>query len=111
MQTATLPVPKVSRAIAAAVVQVGGYTPAASTSAVITGLAVTNTSGTLRTVKVSLYDGANDTYLAFNAQIGVGDTLIVGGDGARFTLITGWSIRVIADAGTVDAAMSVTEYT
>jgi hypothetical protein len=110
MQTATVVTPKVSRAVSTVVTQIGGYSPAAATAAIVTSLVVTNTSAATRTVKVSLYDGTNDTYLAFNAPIAVGDSLMVGGANAKFTLTTGWSVRVVADAAQVDVSMCVTEF-
>lgn len=110
MQSVTVVSPKVSRNVGTSVVQIGGYSPASS--AIVTSLMVANTSGGTILVKVSLYDGANDTYLAFNMPIAVGDSLSIGGEWAKFTLIAGWSIRVISNTATsCDASMCVTEFT
>ncbi len=112
MQVATIVSPKVSRSIGTALTQVGGYTPAGATGAIVSCISVCNTSGAAVTVQVTVFDGANDTNLAFNAPVAVGDSLVLGGGLLKVTLVNGWSIRVKSSAVTsVDAVVSVTEFT
>lgn len=111
MQNVAIVAPKVSRNIGVAATQIGGYSPAAGVSAIVSSLTVCNTNTSVVNVKVSLFDGTNDTYVAFNAPVAVGDTLMIGGADAKFTLLNGWSIRVLSTIATsVDAAMCVTEF-
>ncbi len=71
-----------------------------------------NTSGAAVTVQVTVFDGANDTNLAFNAPVAIGDTLVLGGENLKIMLVSGWSIRVKSSAVTsVDAVLGVTEFT
>ena|SRR5882724_5079710 len=110
MQVATIVSPKVSRAIGTALTQVGGYSPASS--AIVSCIVVCNTSGAAVTVQVTVFDGANDTNLAFNAPVAVGDSLVLGGGTLKIMLVSGWSIRVKSSAVTsVDATLGVTEFT
>lgn len=110
MQTVTIVSPKVSRAIGTAFTQVGAYTPASS--AIVTGLSVCNISGASVNVTVTIYDGTNDTNIAFATPCAVGDSVLVGAEWFKFTLINGWSIRVKSSvAASVDAAMFVSEFT
>src|SRR5882724_1266986 len=107
MQSVTIVSPKVSRSIGTAFVQVGGYSPA-SGGAIVSGLSVCNTSGSSVNVTVTVFDGANDTNLTFATPCAVGDTLLLGADWFKFTLVAGWSIRVKSSAVTsVDVAMFV----
>mgnify|MGYP001616043135 CR=1 FL=1 len=63
-------------------------------------------------VTVTVFDGANDTNLAFAAPVAAGDSLVMGGEWFKFTLVAGWSIRVKSSAAaSVDASMFVTEFT
>lgn len=110
MQSVTIVSPKVSRSIGTAFVQVGAYSPASS--AIVACIIVANTSGAAVTVTVTVFDGTNDTNLAFNAPVAVGDSLVLGGENLKIMLVTGWSIRVKSSAATsVDATLSVTEFT
>jgi hypothetical protein len=110
MQSTTIVSPKVSRAVGTSATQVGAYSPASS--AIVTGLSVCNISGAAVNVTVTVFDGTNDTNLAFATPVAVGDSLLLGADWFKFTLISGWSIRVKSSAAaSVDAAMFVTEFT
>jgi len=110
MQTVTIVSPKVSRAIGTVLTQIGGYTPASS--AIATGLSVCNISAGAVNVTVTVYDGANDTNLAFSTPVAIGDSLLLGADWFKFTLVNGWSIRVKSSvAASVDATMFVSEFT
>src|SRR6267142_3420142 len=108
MQSTTIVAPKVSRNIGTAFTQIGAYSPAASTGAIVTGIIVANISAAAVNVTVTLFDGANDTNLAFATPVAIGDSLVVGGEWFKATLVNGWSIRVKSSAATsVDASMFV----
>lgn len=110
MQSVTIVSPKVSRSIGTAFTQVGAYSPASS--AIVTGLSVCNTTGASVNVTITVFDGTNDTNLVFATPCGVGDSILLGADWFKFTLVAGWSIRVKSSAATsVDAAMFVSEFT
>lgn len=110
MQTVTIVSPKVSRAVGTALTQIGGYTPASS--AIATGVSVCNISAGIVNVTVTLFDGTNDTNLVFNTPCAVGDSILVGAEWFKFTLVNGWSIRVKSSvAASIDAAMFVSEFT
>jgi hypothetical protein len=110
MQTSTIVSPKVSRGIGTALTQVGAYSPA--TSCVVTGLCVANISGASVNVTVTVYDGTNDTHLTLATPVAAADSLLLGAEWFKFTLVSGWSIRVSSSvASSVDASMFVTEFT
>lgn len=110
MQTSTIVSPKVSRAVGTAFTAIGAYTP--PTAAIIMGVSVCNISGAACTVTVTVYDGANDTNIAFATPLAAGDTLVLGSNEFRGALVNGWNIRVKSSvAASVDAAMFVTEFT
>lgn len=112
MQTTTIVAPKVSRAVGTAFTQLGGYSPAGSIGAIVSSLVCANLTAGLILVTVTLFDGTNDTSLAFSAPVAVGDSIMVGGADAKFTLVNGWSIRVKSNvAASVDASMCVAEFT
>lgn len=109
MQSTTVVSPKVSRAVGTALTAIGGYSPASA--AIVSGIIVANTSAGAVNVTVTVFDGANDTNLCFATPVAVGDSLIVGGEWFKATLVSGWSIRVKSSvAASVDASMFVTEF-
>lgn len=104
---------KLSRGVGTSATNVGTYTVGASTSAVIVGLTVTNTSGSSITANVYINDvGAANTYIVANAPISSGASLIpVGGD-QKIVLITGDKIFVQSSAASsIDAILSIMEIT
>lgn len=110
MQTATVVNPKYTKNIGTSVVQIGGYTPAAGVAALIASCTVANTSGATIAVKVSVYDGTNDAYVAFNTPISAGDTLVVSAL-SNMSLVNGYYIRVVSSSpASCDAVMCVTEF-
>lgn len=100
-----------SRNIGVSTTAIGAYTVPAATSAVISACRVTNVVATTIVVEVSIYDGVNDYFLAKNAEILPGASLVVCGDGDRDILNTGESVRIKSDTATsMDAVLSVMEY-
>lgn len=109
MQSTTIVAPKVTRAQGVSLAAIGAYSPASS--AIVSSLVLANITGSPITVTCTLFDGTNDTRLVLNAPVAVGDSLMVGGADAKFTLVAGWSIRAAASvASGIDASMCVTEF-
>lgn len=103
---------KISRNIGTSATAIGSYTVGSSTSVVVLGISVANTSANPVTVDVSLYDGANDYYLILDMPIAPGEAGVVAGGEQKVVLITGDQIRVTSSAATsVDAVMSIMEIT
>jgi len=105
---------KMSRNIGTALTAVGGYTVASdsSTTVVVVGLSVSNTSATSVDVEVTLNDGANDFYLVKDAPVNAGSSLVVVGGDQKIVLESGHSIKVNSSASSsVDAIMSIMEIT
>lgn len=112
MQTTTIVAPKVSRAIGTGATAIGGYTPAGAIGAIIAGLSLCNITGSTIKATLDVFDGANATRLALATPIGVGDSLVFGGESFKFTLVNGWNIRATSDtAASIDAVMNVVEFT
>lgn len=104
---------KLSRGIGASPIQVGSYTVAANTTAVVIGVTVTNTSGSAITANVFLQDNAAaNTYIVANAPISSGASLVpIGGD-QKIVMITGDKLWVQSSASnSVDAILSIMEIT
>ena len=105
---------KMSSGIGTALTAVGGYTVPAdsSTTVVVVGLSVANTSASAVDVEVTLNDGATDFYLVKNAPVNSGSSLVVVGGDQKIVLESGHSIKVNSSASSsVDAIMSIMEIT
>lgn len=104
---------KLSRNVGTGAIQIGTYTVAANTTAVVIGVTVTNTSGSAITANVYLQDSTvANTYIVANAPISSGASLVpVGGD-QKIVMITGDKLFVQSSAASsVDAIMSIMEIT
>ncbi len=97
MQTTTIQNPSLSSSLATSV-QTLVATPAASSALIVSALTFCNKSGSPVTVTCSIYNGTSDFYLAYNAPVAVGDTLVLGGENLKITLTNGFSIRGFASA-------------
>jgi hypothetical protein len=104
---------KLSRNVGTTADQIGSYTVAANTVAVVIGVTVTNTSGSAITANVYLQDSTvANTYIVANAPISSGASLVpIGGD-QKIVMITGDKLFVQSSAASsVDAIMSIMEIT
>jgi hypothetical protein len=104
---------KLSRNVGTTADQIGSYTVAANTVAVVIGVTVTNTSGSAITANVYLQDSTvANTYIVANAPISSGASLVpIGGD-QKIVMITGDKLYVQSSASSsVDAIMSIMEIT
>ena len=104
---------KLSRNVGATPDQIGSYTVAANTVAVVIGVTVTNKSGGAITANVYLQDNASaNTYIVANAPISSGASLVpVGGD-QKIVMITGDKMYVQSSAASsIDAVLSIMEIT
>lgn len=104
---------KLSRTIGTTATQVGSYTVGSSTTTVVVGLTVTNTSGSPITANVYINDqSAANTYLVANAPISSGASLVAVGGDQKIVLIEGDKIYVQSSAaGSADAILSIMEIT
>jgi hypothetical protein len=103
---------KLERTIGATAAKVGNYTVGASTSVVVIGLTVTNTTGSAISANVFINDGAANTYVIANSPISSGASLVVVGGDQKIVLNTGDSIYVQSSASSsIDAVMSIMEIT
>jgi len=104
---------KLSRNVGVTPDQIGSYTVAANTTAIVIGVTVTNTSGSAITANVYLQDNAtSNTFIVANAPISSGASLVpVGGD-QKIVMITGDKLYVQSSAASsVDAVLSIMEIT
>ena len=104
---------KLSRNIGTTATQVGSYTVGSSTTTVVVGLTVTNTSGSPITANVYISDqSAANTYVVANAPISSGASLVAVGGDQKIVLIEGDKIYVQSSAsGSADAVLSIMEIT
>lgn len=100
---------KTSRNIGTTATRIGGYS-APLTKAIAIGLVVANTTSATVIVSVSVFDGANHTYLVKNMDIIPGQAQVVLGEPAKLVLEAGHSIYVVSNtASSVDAHLSLLE--
>lgn len=101
---------KLARSVGTTANQVGSFS--ATTSTVVIGLSVCNTTGGAITANVYLNASAANTYLVANAPISSGASLAVVGGDQKVVLQSGDSIYVQSSAATsVDCIMSIMEIT
>jgi hypothetical protein len=103
---------KTQQNIGATATQIGAYTVAANTTAIVIGLTCTNTTGSAITANVFLANATANTYIVANAPISSGASLVpVGGD-QKIVMITGDKIYVQSSAATsIDTILSIMEIT
>lgn len=103
---------KLQQNVGATPAKIGNYTVASSTSVVVIGLTVTNTTGSAIEANVFINNGVANTYVVANSPISSGASLVVVGGDQKIVLITGDSIYVQSSAATsIDATMSIMEIT
>ena len=103
---------KLQQNVGATPAKIGNYTVASSTSVVVIGLTVTNTTGSAIEANVFINNGVANTYVVANSPISSGASLVVVGGDQKIVLITGDSIYVQSSAATsIDAVMSIMEIT
>jgi len=104
---------KLSRNVGTTAESIGNYTVGSSTTTIVVGLSVTNTTGSAITANVFIQDaGLSNTSIVTNAPISSGSSLIVGGGDQKLVLVTGDQVFVQSSAGSsLDAVMSIMEIT
>jgi hypothetical protein len=105
---------KFSSGIGTSLTAVGGYVVPAdsSTTVVVVGLSVANTTATSINVEVTLNDGSTDYYVIKDAPVNSGASLVVVGGDQKIVLEAGHSIKVNSSASaSADAIMSIMEIT
>lgn len=92
--------------------QLGSYTVAANTTAVVVGLSVVNTTGSAIAANVFINNVSGNTNLVVSAPISSGSSLVLIGGDQKLVLETGDSIYVQGSvASSCDAVMSIMEIT
>lgn len=84
------------------------HTGPASTQTTVIGLSIANASVSLATISVTLTRGATVVYIVKNAQIPVGDSLILFGGDQKLVSQAGDLLKVQSD-NAVDVVVSVLE--
>jgi hypothetical protein len=103
---------KLSRNVGTVAATVGSYTVGSSTTSIIVGLTICNTTGAAVNATVSVNDGTNNYYLVSAAPIPGGGSLVVIGGDQKVVLQTNDSVKVVSDAATsLDVIMSIMEIT
>jgi hypothetical protein len=103
---------KTSANVGTSATTVGGYTVGGSTTTVVVGLSLSNTTGATINASLFINNGANITYIVKNAPIVSGGALVpIGGD-QKVVLQTNDNVRVISDtASSLDVVMNIMEIT
>jgi len=103
---------KLSRSIGTSATSVGSYTVPSSTEVTVIGLDLANRTASQVLVDVTINDGANSTYLVYQAPVPSGGSLVVVGGDQKVVLEPNDSIEVKSDtASSVDVVMSILEIT
>lgn len=103
---------KLSNDVGNTATQIGSYTVGGSTTTVVIGLTVTNTTSSALTANVYINDGVANTSLVTNGPISAGSSLIVVGGDQKVVLESGDSVYVQSSAASsLDAVMSIMEIT
>jgi hypothetical protein len=103
---------KLEQNVGATATRIGNYTVASSTSVVVIGLTVTNTTGSAIQANVFINNGVANTYVVANSPVSSGASLVAVGGDQKIVLVTGDSIWVQSTAATsIDAVMSIMEIT
>jgi hypothetical protein len=103
---------KLSNNVGNTATQIGGYTVAGSTTAIVIGLTVTNTTGSALAANVFINDGVANTSLLTNGPISSGSSLVIVGGDQKVVLESGDSIYVQSSAASsLDAVLSIMEIT
>ena len=91
---------------------VGSYTVGGSTTSIVLGLTLCNTSGGTINASAFIANGASLTYLVKSAPITAGGTLVVVGGDAKVVLQTNDNVKIVSDSvNSIDAIMSIMEIT
>jgi hypothetical protein len=90
----------------------GSYTVGSSTTTIVVGLTLSNTTGGAINASVFVNNGANNYYLVKSAPIAAGGALIpIGGD-QKLVLQFNDNVKIVSDtASSIDAYMSIMEIT
>jgi hypothetical protein len=103
---------KLERNVGTTAAPVGSYTVPASTTTIVVGLSVTNTTSSAITANVFINNGVANTYIIARGPVPAGSSLVVGGGDQKLVLITGDTMYVQSSAGTsIDTTMSILEIT
>lgn len=103
---------KLSRNVGTSPATVGSYTVGGSTTTIVVGLTISNTTAAAVSATATLWDGTNNYYVVSGAPIPGGGTLVAVGGEQKIVMQTGDQIRVTSDsASSLDVILSVMEIT
>jgi len=103
---------KVSANVGTSATPVGGYTVGGSTTTIVIGLTISNTTGATVNASLFLNNGANNYYIVKNAPISSGATLVPIGGEQKMVLQTNDNVKVVSDsASSLDVVMNIMEIT
>lgn len=84
------------------------YTGPAATATTVIGLSLANTGASLATASVSLIRNGSTVYVVKNAQIPLGDALVLFGGDQKLVIQTGDQLKVLSDQN-IDVIVSILE--
>ena len=103
---------KISSNVGTTANTVGSYTVGGSTTSIVLGLALSNTTGATINASAFISNGAALVYLVKSAPITTGGTLVVIGGDQKLVLQTNDNVRIVSDTvNSIDAVMSIMEIT
>ena len=103
---------KISSNVGTVANTVGSYTVGGSTTSIVLGLALSNTTGATINASAFVANGSALVYLVKSAPITTGGTLVVIGGDQKLVLQTNDNVKIISDTvNSIDAMMSIMEIT
>jgi len=91
---------------------VGSYTVGGSTTSIVLGLTLCNTTGGTINASAFIANGASLTYLVKSAPVTSGGTLVIIGGDQKVVLQTNDNVKIVSDTvNSIDAIMSIMEIT
>ena len=103
---------KISSNVGTVANTIGSYTVGGSTTSIVLGLALSNTTGATINASAFISNGAALVYLVKSAPITTGGTLVVIGGDQKLVLQTNDNVRIVSDTmNSIDAYMSIMEIT
>jgi hypothetical protein len=103
---------KISANVGTVANTVGSYTVGGSTTSIVLGLALSNTTGATINASAFIANATALTYLVKSAPISTGGTLVIIGGDQKVVLQTNDNVKVVSDtASSLDVVMSIMEIT
>jgi hypothetical protein len=111
MQTTSIQNPSLTQNLSTSIATILA-TPPSATGSIVSGVTFANKSGGTVTIQFSVFNGTTDFYVAFNAPIAAGDSLVFGGENLKLMLTNGFSLRALCNtASAVDVTVHYANFT